>query len=392
VKRGLQGQLSRASLGSEAYAAFVPNRLPPHPNLALTAGLHDLLEKSNRALGRLDGVGSLLPDPDLLLYFYVRKEAVVSSQIEGTQSSLSDLLLFEAEEAAGVPIADVREVSNYVRGLNHGLARVRSGFPISLRLVKEIHGILLAGSRGNDKDPGEFRKTQNWVGGTHPGNAVYVPPPPDQLIALLGDFEKFIHDQPDRTPVLLKAALAHVQFETIHPFLDGNGRVGRLLITLLLCSEEALAQPLLFLSLHFKTNRTAYYELLQSVRMEGNWEAWVEFFLQGVEAMAHQGTQTARRILDLIREDRKLILERYSSAGSLLHVHDLLQRRPLLSIPAAAKALDLSQPTVAACFGRLGNLGIVREITGMSRNRRFSYGSYFDLLAEGTEPIGAGAG
>lgn len=387
MKRGLQGELATAGLGSEPYEAFVPNPLPPAPALALDSGLHDLLEKSNRALGRLDGVASLLPEPDLLLYFYVRKEAVLSSQIEGTQSSLSDLLLFETEEGSSTPTADVREVSNYVAALNHGVMRIREGFPLSRRLLKEIHGILLATGRGSDKDPGEFRKSQNWLGGTRAATATFVPPPHEKLPGLLSEFERFLHDDPERTPVLLKAALAHAQFETIHPFLDGNGRVGRLLITLLLCSERALIEPLLYLSLHFKINRQTYYLLLQAVRLDGDWEAWVAFFLEGVEAVADQGADTARRILALVDSDRQRIQERHGTSASVLRVHDLLQRRPLVSIPDAAKHLGLSQPTVAASFSRLVDLGIVEELTGQMRNRRFSYEQYFDLLAEGTEPI-----
>ncbi|MDP9325984.1 MAG: Fic family protein [Candidatus Dormibacteraeota bacterium] len=340
-------------------------------------------------MGRLDGVGTLLPDPDLLLYFYVRKEAVLSSQIEGTQSSLSELLLFESEEWLAAADADVREVSNYVDALYHGLGELRNGFPLSMRLIRDMHRILLASGRGSDKDPGEFRRSQNWLGGTRPANAVFVPPPHQDLPGLLSDLERFLHDEPRRTPVLLKAALAHAQFETIHPFLDGNGRMGRLLITLLLCAEKAMVKPLLFLSLHFKQNRHAYYDLLQSVREDGEWEAWVAFFLEGVEAMADQGTDTARKVLDLVQVDRRRIQQKHGSAGSLIRVHDLLQRQPLLSIPAAAKSLRLSQPTVSACFARLTDLGVVRELTGMTRNRRFSYQAYFDLLAEGTEPIPA---
>ncbi len=247
----------------EPFRAFVPHPLPPHPALQLDTELYDLIEQANRALGRLDGVTMLLPDISLFLYLYIRKEALLSSQIEGTQSSLSDLLLFESSEAIGVPLDDVQEVSNYVAAMNYGLERLRGGFPLSLRLLRDIHAVLLAKGRGSDKTPGEFRRSQSWIGGTRPGNASFVPPPPEEVIACMGALEKFLHDDPVRTPTLIKAALAHVQFETIHPFLDGNGRLGRLLITFLLCAEGAVSEPLLYLSLYFKTHRTKYYELLQ---------------------------------------------------------------------------------------------------------------------------------
>jgi len=235
------------------------------------------MEKANRALGRLDGMTLLLPDASLFLYFYVRKEALLSSQIEGTQSSFNDLLLYESDETPGVPLDDVREVSNYVAAMDHGLSRLRGGFPLSLRLIREIHEILLSKGRGSDKGPGEFRRTQNWVGGTRPGTANFVPPPPESLMDCLGALEKFLHNDPVPTPLLIKAALAHVQFETIHPFLDGNGRLGRLLITFLLCAEGALTEPILYLSLYFKTHRSQYYDWLQKVRIDGDWEGWLGF-------------------------------------------------------------------------------------------------------------------
>ncbi len=253
MERGVQGDYILSTTMPETFLAFVPRPLPPVPPLQLDGNLYDLIERANRALGRLDGVTTLLPEPSLFLYFYVRKEALLSSQIEGTQSSFSDLLLYEIEEAPGVPLDDVQEVSRYVAALNHGLARLREGFPLSLRLIREIHQVLLSEGRGSERTPGEFRRTQNWVAGTRPGNALFVPPPPTEVMSCLGAMEKFLHDQPVRTPVLIKAALSHVQFETIHPFLDGNGRLGRLLITFLLCAEGALSEPLLYLSLYFKT-------------------------------------------------------------------------------------------------------------------------------------------
>jgi Fic family protein len=318
---------------------------------------------------------------------YVRKEALLSSQIEGTQSSLSDLLLFEASEAPGVPIDDVEEVSNYVAAMNHALARMREGFPLSLRLLCETHGLLLAGGRGTGKMPGEFRRSQNWIGGSRPGNALFVPPPPERLMEGMGLLEKFLHDDPVKTPLLIKAALAHVQFETIHPFLDGNGRLGRLLITLLLCAEGALAQPLLYLSLYFKTHRNDYYDLLQRVRTEGAWEAWLAFFLQGVIDTTEQAVRAAQQITALFGTDRANIEKLGRPAASALRLHQLFQQRVILSIQSAAKNLGLSQPTVIAAIKHLEQLGIVREHTGRRRNRLFVYDPYLKILSEGTEPL-----
>jgi len=346
-----------------------------------------LLEKANRSLGRLDGVGGIFPDPALFLYMYVRKEALLSSQIEGTQSSLSDLLLFESEELPGVPIDDVEEVSHYVAAIDHGLERMQGGFPLSLRLVRELHKIMLSGGRGHDKQPGEFRTSQNWIGGTRPGNASFVPPPPNKVVECMGLLEKFLHDDPVKTPLLLKAALAHVQFETIHPFLDGNGRVGRLLITLLLCAEKALTQPLLYLSLYFKTHRDQYYELLQSVRTKGTWEDWVDFFLRGVIETSEQAVGTAKRILDLIKRDRERIQKLGRPAASSLRLHHAFQERAILSIPGAAKHTGMSQPTVTRALAHLSILGVVRETTGKKRRKLYVYDAYMKILGEGAEPI-----
>jgi Fic family protein len=367
--------------------AYLPPPLPPEPPLQLTPALQDLIEKANRGLGRLDGVARVFQQPELFLYMHVRKEALLSSQIEGTQSSLSDLLLFEASEAPGVPIDDVEEVSNYVAAMNHALARIQEGFPLSLRLLCETHGILLAGGRGANKMPGEFRRSQNWIGGTRPGNAAYVPPPPERVMDCMGLLEKFLHDDPVKTPLLIKAALAHVQFETIHPFLDGNGRLGRLLITLLLCAEGALARPLLYLSLYFKTHRNDYYELLQRVRVEGAWEAWLEFFLNGVIDTSEQAANSAQRILDLFRADRAKIEKLGRPAASALRLHQLFQERAIMSIQGAAIKLGLSQPTVIASIKHLERLGMVREQTGRRRNRLFVYDQYLKILGEGTEPL-----
>ncbi len=385
MKRGQQGQFVLSRIPQESFHAFVPRPLPPGPPIELDSQLQDLLEKANRSLGRLDGITVLIPDIWLFLYFYVRKEAVLSSQIEGTQTTLTDLLLFESKELPGIPLDDVREVSNYVAAMNHGLERLKEGFPMSLRLIREIHEVLLAKGRGSQKEPGEFRRSQNWVGGTRPGNAEFVPPPPAEVEKLMGDLELFLHDKPSRTPVLLKAALTHVQFETIHPLQDGNGRLGRLLISLLLCVEGALSQPLLYLSLYLKRRRSTYFDLLQEVRLEGDWERWLRFFLEGVIETADQAVDSAKKILNLFDEDRRKIEQLGGSAGSALRIHHLLEKKVVTSIPAAAHELKLTQPTVARALQEMQRAGIVREITGHRRGRVFSYGDYMRLLSEGTE-------
>jgi Fic family protein len=376
------------STAGEQFQAFVPAPLPPDPPIQLGEEEYDLMERANRALGRLDGVTALLPDPSLFIYFYVRKEALLSSQIEGTQSSLTDLLLYENEQAPGVPLEDVEEVSNYVAAVNHGLTRLRNdNFPLSLRLIREIHAVLLGKGRGSNKNPGEFRRSQNWVGGTRPGNAHFVPPPPEYVMDSMGKLEVFLHNKPRRTPILLKAALAHVQFETIHPFLDGNGRLGRLLITLILCAEEALQEPLLYLSLYFKQNRQEYYDRLQGVRTEGDWIRWLRFFLEGVRSTAQQAAETAHAILRRLEEDRRRIEELGRRAGSAHRVHDFLKTRPIISIPPAVKALSLTPPTVRSSVETLEQLGMLREITGKQRDRVYIYDPYIRILDEGTEPI-----
>jgi Fic family protein len=380
------GRYETTAVGGETVRAYVPVPLPPIPPVDLT-GLQVALEQANQTIGRLDGIASVLPDPSLFLYMYIRKEALLSSQIEGTQSSLSDLLLFEAEEAPGVPIDDTREVSNYVAAMNHGLRRLREDFPLSLRLIREIHAILLGKGRGRDKDPGEFRRTQNWIGGTRPGNALFVPPPPHLLMDALGSLESFIHAATPDLPLLVKAALVHVQFETIHPFLDGNGRLGRLLITFLMCERGVLREPLLYLSLFFKQNRQTYYEHLQAVREHGAWEAWVEFFLRGVTETARQGTQTAQSLLRLFGNDRGRIERIGRPAATALRLHQFFQRRGLTTIPHASRHLGLSQPTITNGIAHLQALGIVRETTGRQRGKVFVYGAFLDLLSEGTDPL-----
>lgn len=379
------GTFIESAVGGEVVRAFMPPPLPPVPPIDLVK-LVDLLDRATAALGRLDGVTTVLPAPPLFIYMYVQKEAVLSSQIEGTQSSLSDLLLFEADELPHAPIDDVEEVSSYVAALNHGLRRLRSdNFPLSLRLIKEIHGVLLRSGRGSTKQPGEFRQSQNWIGGTRPGNATFVPPPPHLVMQCLDQLERFFHAEHQGIPLLIKAALAHVQFETIHPFLDGNGRLGRLLITFLLCEAGALKEPVLYLSLYFKTHRKRYYELLQSVRETGDWESWIIFFLEGVVETATQATDTARQLLELFEKDRRAISALGRPAASTLRVHELLQKRPLLSVPATTKELGLSKPTVAKAMEHLEKLGIVREITAKQRRRIYAYVRYLDILNQGTE-------
>lgn len=387
MKRQRTGETVDCSTVGETVRAFVPSPLPPDPPLDLSGPLRDALDHAHLELGRLDGIASILPDTSLFLYMYIRKEALLSSQIEGTQSSLSDLLLFENDAAPGVPLDDVREVSCYVAAMEHGLRRLREGLPLCNRLVREIHGVLLAQGRGAGKQPGEFRRSQNWLGGTRPGNARFVPPPPHRLPECLDAFEKFLNDEPERTSTLLKAALAHVQFETIHPFLDGNGRLGRLLVTLLFCHEGVLREPLLYLSLYFKQHRQAYYDLLQEVRTEGDWEAWVAFFADAVRETARQAVATAARLAEVVRQDRERVRSLKKLAGSSLRVLDALARRPVAAVAQVGAATGIVASSVSNALGAMAELGVVREITGRKRNRLFCYDRYLRILSEGTEPL-----
>jgi Fic family protein len=385
--RHASGHYDTTAAGGEIVRAFVPFPLPPDPPLDLSGNRQRLLERATLALGRLDSVSTLLPDPQLFLYAYVRREAVLSSQIEGTQSSLSDLLLFELEEAPGTPMDDVVEVSNYIRALEHGMARLRDGFPLCNRLLREMHSHLMSRGRGSDKEPGEFRRTQNWIGGTRPGNARFVPPPPHMLEPCMAALEAYLHEDTSGTPVLLKAALAHVQFETIHPFLDGNGRLGRLLIALLLHHGGALSQPLLYLSLFLKQHRPVYYDLLDRVRTSGDWEAWVDFFLEGVEVTALGAVDTARRLVALFDHDTHRIQQTGRSAANTLRVLAALRQRPLLSLPQLCQLTSITFPTASKSMAQLLHAGIARELTGNRRNRVFSYHAYLNILNEGIEPL-----
>ena len=383
MRRGETGRYVIASTGGEQVRAFVPAPLPPVPALDLGTLLGPL-ERAQLALGRLEGISTLLPAPLLFLYTYVRKEALLSSQIEGTQSSIQELLLFELPERPGVPTDDVIEVSNYVAALEYGLKRLDAGFPLSNRLLREVHGRLMASGRGSEQDPGNFRRSQNWIGGTRPGNATFVPPPPQEVANCMSDLERFLHASVPGMSALLRAGLAHVQLETIHPFLDGNGRVGRLLITLLLYHYEVLGEPLLYLSLYFKQHRQRYYELLDTVRRNGDWEAWLVFFLDGVAQTAAAAVSTAQRLQSLFQQDQARIKQQGRAAGSALRVHQALKERPVRSVPEAAAHAGLSFPTAANAMRTLERAGVVRELTGRKRNRLFSYDRYVSIISEGT--------
>lgn len=370
------GRLIQQQAGAEGYAAFIPAPLPPDPPLDLSAGLGGLLERASGSLGRLDGLSRSL-DPDRLLYMYVRKEAVLSSQIEGTQSTLTELLEYENSEAPGVPLEDVREVSRYVSALRFAVEQLGNGAPLSLRLIRDTHGVLMSEGRGGKQAPGEFRRTQNWIGGTRPGTARFVPPPPHELMRVLGDLEKFIGEG-NATPIV-KAGLAHAQFETIHPFLDGNGRIGRLLITMILCAEGALSQPFLYLSLYFKQNRDDYYAALQRVRSDGDWEGWMAYYLEGIDWTARQTTETTMQLLDLFRSDRERVLTA-SRGKAMLRVFEQLQQRVIVSVRRTAEQLSVSIPTATTALKGLEEMGIVREITGRTYGRLFAYDRQLEIL------------
>lgn len=371
-------------VSGESYKAYIPAKLPPEPPIELTL-LYPYLEKATLALAELNSIHKTIPNTALFIYMYVRKEALLSSQIEGTQSSFSDLMLFEHNQNPEVSIEDVEEVSNYVKAIHYGLERLKDDFPLSLRLLKEIHCILLSGGRGSSQTPGEFRRSQNWIGGTRPGNALFVPPPVDHLSDCLSDFERFLHDE--SLPVLIKAGLAHVQFETIHPFLDGNGRLGRLLITLLLCTNGMLDEPILYLSLYLKQNRHTYYELLQEVRESGAWETWLEFFLIGVEQSSKQAIQTAQRINDLFAKDSEAISHLGRARFSCQQTFEYMKRLPQVTVPLLAKELQMTQPTARSALNHLKSIGVLAEVSGKKRDKVYIYRKYLDILEDGAEPF-----
>ena len=379
MKRGLQGRYQTVSTIGENVKAFIPNPLPPIPELEVTGVLHKKLDDAAFLLGKLDGASNLLPDVGLFLYMFIRKEAVLSSMIEGTQSSLSDLLLFELKERPGVPVDDVQEVSNYVDAMNHGLKLLNKGLPISLRLIREIHAKLLSNGRGSDRNPGEFRHSQNWIGGTRPGNAFFVPPPPEEAEKCMWKLEEFLHDE--SIPLLIKVALMHVQFETIHPFLDGNGRTGRLLITLLLCDGGMLKLPLLYLSYYFKSYRQYYYDLLNSTRENGDWERWLDFFLDAIIETAKESNSVIFKLHEQIQSDRKKIASLGRGGVSALAVHQAMLRHPIADIAKLKEMTGLVNATIGSALRRLLELDIIEETTGNRRNRLFCYSHYMDKLS-----------
>jgi Fic family protein len=383
MKRPPPGRYVKVTTAAEPFQAFVPVPLPPQPPLVWTPALRKRFDSALVALGRLDAMTALLPNASLLLYSFVRKEAVLSSQIEGTQSSLADLLLYEVDEQPGVPVDDAREVSRCVAALESGLKQLRGGLPLCTRLLSGMHKALMAQPRGRGKAPGELRRSQVWIGGTRPGNAAFVPPPADAVPACLAELERFLNDEAEATPPLLKAALAHVQFETIHPYLDGNGRLGRLLIVLQLVADGVLREPMLYPSLFFKTHRALYYELLNDVRMRGDWERWLDFFAEGIEASAQQAVATAQALLALVDADRTRIAGLGRAAGSALEVHLALQRQPIATSAALVKATGLTAATVNKSLAHLEREGVVGELTSRKRGRVFSYLRYVQELSAG---------
>ena len=377
----LEGRSGRYVKQPGGYKAFIPSPLPPSPKINMDDELWSLLSQADRALGRLDGATDMLPDPDIFVFMYVRKEAVLSSQIEGTQASLLDVLEYEAKAIENGQPKDVVEVSNYVSAMNYGLERLKV-LPVSLRLIREIHEKLLVGVRGGERLPGEFRKTQNYIGpprGTL-AEATFVPPPPHEMNAMLDNLEKFLHDK-SPMPTLLKLAVAHSQFETIHPFLDGNGRVGRLLITFLLCEKAILRKPLLYLSHYFRINRGEYYERLQAVRDAGSWEEWIKFFLKGVYLVSQEATQTARDIIDLREKHRSLIMSKHGrGTRSSLKLLESLYSMPITSVKGAMKVTGLTFPNANSLVNKFCSLGLVGEITGKKKNRAYVYNPYLAIF------------
>ncbi|MDF3048002.1 MAG: cell division protein Fic [Candidatus Midichloriaceae bacterium] len=378
------GKYITQRLTSESYKAYIPAKLPPEPPVDMPRLYHDL-EKATLALAELNSIHRTIPNTALFIYMYVRKEALLSSQIEGTQSSFSDLMLFEHQQKPEIHLEDVEEVSNYVKAINYGLERLKEGFPLSLRLLKEMHGILLSGGRGPSKLPGEFRRSQNWIGGTKPGNALFVPPPVDALNECLSDLEKFLHDE--RLPTLIKAGLAHVQFETIHPFLDGNGRLGRLLITLLLCANGMLDEPILYLSLYLKQNRQTYYSLLQEVRTHGTWETWLEFFLIGVHTSAKQAIKTTQQINARFERDLEKIAGLGRARFSCEQALEYMKRLPQVTVRLLAKELQITEPTARSALHHMTSIGILEEVSGKKRDKVYVYRNYLYILEEGAEPF-----
>ena len=382
------GRYERTAVGGEEVRAFVPRPLPPaDPPLSLDSEALALLGRAERELSRLELAGEMVPSVDWFIYGFVRKEAVISSQIEGTQATLIDLLTFEAQrEDDSAPGPDVQEVCNYIDALAYAREQLRrrKGLPLSMRLLNQTHARLMKGARGADKQPGNVRRTQNWLGGTRPGNAVFVPPPPNLLHGLLSDFERYIHAE-DGLPPLVRAGLLHLQFETIHPYLDGNGRIGRLLVTLLLEEWNLLSKPLLYLSLFFKRNREDYYRLLNAVRTEGDWEGWIRFFLEGVASIAKEATDTARDLFALVSADRARALAAPASSVMAVRLFETLGQHPIVTIARVTELLDITKPTATKAVNTLVDAGILTETSGRRRDRTYSYSAYLDRLRVGTE-------
>jgi len=364
--------------------AFVPDMLPPNPPVRMEGQMLALAIEASEALGGLRGVSAMLPDLHVFLYSYVRKEAVLSSQIEGTRSTLSEFLAKEKSGAPGALDADVIEVSNHVAALDHGVSRMTGGFPISNRLIREMHELLLRRGRGSNKLKGEFRSSQVWIGDDNPEAARFVPPPANYVPDLMGNLELFIHAD-DGIPPLLRAGYTHVQFETIHPFEDGNGRIGRILITMMLIAQGVIDQPLLYLSLYFKNHRKDYYDLLDDVRKTGNWDGWMEFFLKGVRDMASGAVQTSARLRDMFASDRQEVQVTGRQASSVLRVHEAFTKVPVLTVPEVVTETGMHYQTANNAVSALEDMGIISEITGRGRNRTYVYRKYLDVLSEGTE-------
>ncbi|MDB5772608.1 MAG: Adenosine monophosphate-protein transferase SoFic [Burkholderia sp.] len=385
MERGITGHYTPTVAGGVACQAFVPMPLPPLPALDLSGKLQARLNEALIALGRLDAISTLLPDAKLFLYSYVRKEAVMSSQIEGTQSSLSDLMLYEMEGQPGVPMDDVQEVSCYVNALTLGVERIRQGHPISFRLMTEVHQALMTSGRGVQRGPGEFRRNQVWIGGHRADEATFVPQPANRIADFWAALEQFINDLPEPTAPVIKAALAHVQFETIHPFMDGNGRLGRLLIPMILVEAGVLKEPLLYLSVFFKEYRDSYYRLLQQVRLTGDWEAWLLFFVDAIAATANQAVTTAQELNQLLAADKARLAELGRLAGSATQILDALFAHPISNIAALTRATGLTAATIGKALDAMENtLGMVHELTGQKRNRVYAYSAYIDILNQET--------
>lgn len=381
MNRGLTGHYTPAIAGGVACSAFVPTPLPPTPPLTIDDKLQARINQAMLALGRLDAISTLLPDAHLFLYSYIRKEAVMSSQIEGTQSSLSDLMLYEMEGVPGVPMDDVQEVSCYVTALNLGIQRIREGYPISYRLLTELHRALMTSGRGANRSPGEFRKSQVWIGGHRPDEATFVPTPANELANSWAELERFINDLPVATDPLIKAALSHLQFETIHPFMDGNGRIGRLLIPLILLQGNIIHEPLLYLSVFFKKHRQVYYERLNQVRLSGDWESWLLFFVDAVAETANQAVATAQQLNAIRTTDKTRLTHLGRQSGSASLVLDALFEHPVASINKLIEQTGLTAATIGKTLEALQQTdGMVKEITGQKRNRVFAYTAYIEIL------------